>query len=335
MLISCASSAWIASRFHWSARSGSAPRAGARQREQGERERQRDRGWTTVGCARPNVYPTAARQALRGTQPGVRAAGSARGFAPRVACATVDLSEPPELAGVEHRYVEVRGARLHVADSGGSGPPVMLLHGWPQHWWTWHEVISLLAPDFRVLALDLRGFGWSEATPRGYRKDELAEDVVGVLDALGLDAVNLVGHDWGGVVGFIVCVEHPERVRRFVPMNTGHLWPRTGVMGVLKTLPGLAYQVLLASPGIGHRVGASPKVLGAISKKISTRSDVVMGEIERFSPRFRERPRARAAQQVYRTFLLHDYPSQVRGRFADKRLTTPTLWLNGVEDPVF
>ncbi len=254
---------------------------------------------------------------------------------PRVASATVDLSEPPELAGVEHRYVEVRGARLHVADSGGSGPPVLLLHGWPQHWWTWHEVISLLAPDFRVLALDLRGFGWSEATKRGYRKDELAEDVVGVLDALGLDAVNLVGHDWGGVIGFIVCVEHPDRVLRYVPMNTGHLWPRTGVMGVLKTLPGLAYQVLLASPGIGHRIGASPKVLGAISKKISTRSDVVMGEIEQFSPRFRERPRARAAQQVYRTFLLHDYPAQVRGRFADKRLTTPTLWLNGAEDPVY
>ena len=56
--------------------------------------------------------------------------------------------------------------------------------------------------DFRVVALDLRGFGWSEATPRGYRKEELADDVVGVLDALGLDRVNLVGHDWGGVVGF-------------------------------------------------------------------------------------------------------------------------------------
>jgi pimeloyl-ACP methyl ester carboxylesterase len=247
----------------------------------------------------------------------------------------VDLSEPPELAGVEHRYVDVRGARLHVADSGGSGPPVLLLHGWPQHWWTWHEVIARLAGEFRVLALDLRGFGWSEATPRGYRKEELAADVVGVLDALELDEVSLVGHDWGGVVGFIVCVEHPERVTRFVPMNTGHIWPPAGVVGVLKTLPGFAYQGLLASPGLGHRVGASPRVLGAISKAISTRSDVVMDEIERFSPRFAEPARARAAQQVYRTFLLHDYPSWVRGRFADKRLTTPTLWLNGVEDPVF
>jgi pimeloyl-ACP methyl ester carboxylesterase len=247
----------------------------------------------------------------------------------------VDLSDPPELAGVEHRYVEVRGARMHVADTGGSGDPVVLLHGWPQHWWTWHRIIPLLAPDFRVIAIDLRGFGWSEATPRGYRKEELAADIVGVLDALGLDAVNLVGHDWGGVIGFIVCVEHPERVRRFVPMNTGHIWPKRGVAAVIKALPGFAYQGLLASPGVGHRVGASPAVLGKISKAISTRSDVVMEEVDRFAPRFAEPARARAAQQVYRTFLTHDYPSWARGRFADQRLSTPTLWLNGVEDPVF
>jgi len=247
----------------------------------------------------------------------------------------VDLSEPPELEGVEHRYVDVRGARMHVADSGGAGEPVVLLHGWPQHWWTWHGVIDLLKDDFRVIAPDMRGFGWSEATPRGYRKEELAADVVGILDALDLDSVNLAGHDWGGVVGFIVCVEHPERVRRFVPMNTGHIWPRRDIGGILKTLPGFAYQGLLASPGLGHRVGASPRVLGAISKAISTRSDLVMDEVERFSPRFSERSRAKAAQQVYRTFLTHDYPSWVRGRFADERLTTPTLWLNGVEDPVF
>lgn len=244
----------------------------------------------------------------------------------------MDPTDLPELDGVEHRYVEVRGARMHVAQIG-SGPPVVLLHGWPQHWWTWHAVMALLADGFCVSAIDLRGFGWSEATPRGYRKEELAEDIVGVLDALELDSVFLAGHDWGGVVGFIVCVEHPERVRRYVPMNTGHIWPKGG-LGVLAALPGFAYQGLLASPGIGHRVGASPRVLGTISKLISTRSDVVMAEVQRFSPLFSEPARARAAQQVYRTFLLHDYPSWVRGRFRDQRLTTPTLWLNGEKDPV-
>lgn len=242
-------------------------------------------------------------------------------------------ADMPELEGVEHRFVDVRGARMHVADSGGSGPPVVLLHGWPQHWWTWRGVIELLRDDFRVLAIDLRGFGWSEATPRGYRKEELAQDIVAVLDAMQLDSVFLAGHDWGGVVGFIVCLQHPERVRRYVPMNTGHVWPRGG-LAILAALPGFAYQGLLASPGIGHRIGASPRALRTISKAISTRSDVVMAEVEQFAPRFAEPARARAAQQLYRTFLLHDYPSWVRGRFGSQRLTTPTLWLNGERDPV-
>jgi len=245
----------------------------------------------------------------------------------------VDSTGLPILPGASHDFVDVRGARLHYAEIG-RGEPVVLLHGWPQHWWVWHQVMARLADSFRVIALDLRGFGWSEATPRGYRKEELAADVVGVLDALELDAVDLVGHDWGGVIGFIVCVEHPERVRRYVPMNTGHIWPRRGIGGVLKTLPGFAYQAVLASPGLGYRVGSSQRVLRAISEKISTRSDLVMDEIAHFSPRFHDRGRAHAAQQVYRTFLTHDYPSWVRGRFADQRLTTPTLWLNGAEDPV-
>ena len=90
----------------------------------------------------------------------------------------MDPTDLPELEGVEHRYVDVRGAKLHVAEMG-SGSPVLLVHGWPQSWWAWKSVMPLLAADFRVMALDLRGFGWSEATPRGYRKDELADDVAG------------------------------------------------------------------------------------------------------------------------------------------------------------
>ena len=110
--------------------------------------------------------------------------------------------EMPHLDGVRHHYVDVRGARIHVAELG-SGPPVVLLHGWPQHWWCWHGVMERLQDGARLLALDMRGFGWSEATPGGYEKAELAEDVIGVLDALGLDRVDLVGHDWGGVAGVL------------------------------------------------------------------------------------------------------------------------------------
>ena len=239
----------------------------------------------------------------------------------------------PALAGVEHRYVDVRGARLHVAELG-AGPPVLLVHGWPEHWWSWRALMPRLADRFRVLALDLRGFGWSEATERGYRKDELAEDVVGVLDALEIDRAHLVGHDWGGVVGILACLDHAPRVERFVAMNTGHVWPTASLRSLPKQLGAFAYQGLLASPVIGRRMCASPRVLKAVYTRISTQTPAVVDELERYAPRFADPARARAASQLYRTFALSEYPAWVRGRHRGRRLTTPTLWLHGLGDPV-
>ena len=241
----------------------------------------------------------------------------------------------PELAGAEHHVLDVRGAKLHVAELG-SGPPVVLLHGWPQHWWTWRALMPLLADRYRVLAPDMRGFGWSEATPRGYRKEELADDVVGVLDALGIDRAFLVGHDWGGVVGFLVCLNHAERVQRYVPMNTGHVWPTLSLKGVPKQLGAMTYQGLLASPVLGRRINASPRVVGKVIGAITKQTDaVVPAYTEQFAPRFADPARGRAAAQVYRTFQLYEYPRWVRGLYADRRLTTPTLWLHGISDPFF
>jgi pimeloyl-ACP methyl ester carboxylesterase len=247
----------------------------------------------------------------------------------------VHVTDMPELEGVEHHFVDVRGARLHVAELG-SGPPVLLLHGWPQHWWAWREVMPLLAGRNRVLAMDLRGFGWSEPTPRGYRKEELADDVAGVLDALAIDRVNLVGHDWGGVVGFLVCLNHSHRVERYVPMNTGHVWPTLSLKGVPKQLGAMAYQGLLASPVLGRRINASPRIVGKVVDAITKQKDAVVPQYaDEFAPRFADPARARAASQVYRTFQLYEYPAWVRGRYSDRRLTTPTLWLHGLSDPFF
>src|ERR1044071_10138677 len=85
-------------------------------------------------------------------------------------------SQPPELDGVTHSYVDVPGARLHVAEAG-EGSPILLLHGWPQHWWTWRKVIPALAESHRVICPDLRGFGWSEAPAGPYEISELAADM--------------------------------------------------------------------------------------------------------------------------------------------------------------
>ena len=124
----------------------------------------------------------------------------------------------PQLDGVTHRTVAARGLRFHVAEAG-AGEPIVLLHGWPQHWWMWRHVVPLLAPHARLVMIDLRGFGWSDAPPGGYDKQTMADDVLAVLDALGLRRVCLVGHDWGAWIGFLACVAAPERFAAFLALG--------------------------------------------------------------------------------------------------------------------
>ena len=132
---------------------------------------------------------------------------------------------PPSLEGVDHAYVRSRGVRTHVALAGPArAPVVMLVHGWPQNWWTWRRVIPELATDYRVVAPDLRGHGWTEAPRSGYRKEDLAAELVGVLDALGIERVAWVGHDWGGWIGLIAALRFPERFERMLSLCVPHLW---------------------------------------------------------------------------------------------------------------
>jgi pimeloyl-ACP methyl ester carboxylesterase len=130
------------------------------------------------------------------------------------------MSQPqlPQLEGVDHHFVELPGLRMHVAEAG-SGVPVLLLHGFPQHWWEWRKVIPGLAEQFQVIYPDLRGAGWSAALRRGYTRDQLLADVVALLDTLGLDSVHLLTHDYGALVGYQLCLRHPERVRRHLSLG--------------------------------------------------------------------------------------------------------------------
>src|SRR3712207_5638034 len=121
----------------------------------------------------------------------------------------------PTLDGVRHRHVELPDLRVHVAEAG-DGEPLVLLHGFPEHWWGWRRVLPELGEHHRVFAPDLRGAGWTDAPPDGYTEEQLVADTVALLDALGLHRVHLVGLDIGGILGFRVCLAHPERVRRFV-----------------------------------------------------------------------------------------------------------------------
>jgi pimeloyl-ACP methyl ester carboxylesterase len=121
-----------------------------------------------------------------------------------------------------HRDVSANGVRLHAAEAG-DGPLVLLLHGFPQFWWTWrHQLIGLAAAGLRVVAPDLRGYGASDKPPRGYDLPTAAADAAAVIRALGETDAVVVGADWGGLVGWTMAALHPRSVRRLVVVGAAH-----------------------------------------------------------------------------------------------------------------
>jgi pimeloyl-ACP methyl ester carboxylesterase len=111
------------------------------------------------------------------------------------------------------RLVEVNGLRLH-AVTGGEGPALLLIGGWPQTWYAWREVMPALARRHTVVAVDSRGAGLSDKPDDGYDAGTLAADLVALMAALGHDRFDVVGHDIGTWTGYALAADHPERVGR-------------------------------------------------------------------------------------------------------------------------
>jgi pimeloyl-ACP methyl ester carboxylesterase len=127
---------------------------------------------------------------------------------------------------LESGFVTTNGVRLHVVQAGpADGPPVLLLHGFPEFWWGYGRVMKPLADaGFRVIVPDQRGYFLSEKPPAvdDYRVPLLTEDAAGLVKGLGHESVYLVGHDWGGAVAWNLAITHPEMVRRIVMFNSPH-----------------------------------------------------------------------------------------------------------------
>ena len=240
----------------------------------------------------------------------------------------------PEIAGIRHEYVDAAGLRMHVVEAGPSdGEPVLVLHGWPQNWYEWrHQIPALAGAGYRVIVPDLRGFGQSEAPPGGYDKENMATDVLNLMDAMGLARVRLMGHDWGGWIGFILCVRAPERFSRYVALNIPHLWAKTGPKTLLNVWR-FWYMVVIASPLGRWLLQNRPGFVRLIITGRSPNPQVWSAEdLEAFTRPLQEPARAEASVPLYRTFRLREFGPVGAGRYQKKRLTVPTLELFGEDD---
>jgi pimeloyl-ACP methyl ester carboxylesterase len=241
----------------------------------------------------------------------------------------------PALSGVQHRWLDVRSnggrVRLHLAAAGSAGAPVLVLHGWPQHWGGWRLVIERLRGDYRLLVHDLRGFGWSEAPGRSYSPAAFARDAVALLDRLDLARAHVIGHDWGGFAGFLLGLQHPERVDRLLLCNAPGPWARLN----LRVAIGLRrawYAALVATPILGERVLARPGFIPWFLR-LGGQAPLFPDAVARlYADQFRDRARAAASSRLYRSYLRLAQAILLRRAFEGQQLEVPTRLLFGADD---
>jgi len=235
-------------------------------------------------------------------------------------------SEPPPIPGVRRSFVEARGVRFHVTEAGpADGRPVLALHGWPQHHYAYNHLLADPPPGLRIIAPDLPGFGWSGPAPHKWAKEDVASDVLALLDALGLDRVLLVAHDWGAFIGYLMVLRAPERFDGYLALNMGYPWVTARTL-LPHVLPLLRYQPLIAFAGVP--VQRYTNFLH-YAFKVGSKLDRETARI--YVDRFRDPVVARAGRDAYRTFLLREVPRGARHP-EKRRATVPIRALYGVND---
>ncbi|XP_006153287.1 bifunctional epoxide hydrolase 2 [Tupaia chinensis] len=158
---------------------------------------------------------------------------------------------------LSHGYVTIKpGVQLHFVELG-SGPVVCLCHGFPESWFSWrYQIPALAQAGYRVLAVDMKGYGDSSAPPEieEYAMEILCKDMVTFLDKLGISQAVFIGHDWGGMLVWNMALFYPERVRAVASLNTPFMPanPKVSPMEFIKANPVFSYQLYFQEPGVAE-----------------------------------------------------------------------------------
>lgn len=235
---------------------------------------------------------------------------------------------------LENSRRKINGISLHVVESGPiHGPPVILLHGFPEFWYGWrHQIGTLADAGFRTIVPDQRGYGESDK-PRpvsAYTIDKLAEDAVGLIQSTGRPRASLVGHDWGGVVAWWVAVKYPEVVDRFVAINAPHpvafrKFLRTSPGQMVKSWYAFAFQVPWL-PELMFRHANWRRLSDALSKS-SRPGTFTEADFDRYRSAWSEPGAITAMINWYRAAVRHRPASP-----PDVRVHEPSLVIWGADD---
>ncbi|MFC9560392.1 alpha/beta fold hydrolase [Agromyces sp. NPDC056965] len=228
-------------------------------------------------------------------------------------------TQMPEASGFEHLTVTTPGLATHVAVTGRSdGDPVVMLHGFPQHWWQWRAIAPALGERYRVYCPDMRGSGWTVAEHPGIARETCMHDLVAVLAALGLDRVRLVCHDIGAVIGMQFAYTHPDRVEAFVMLSV----PPPFMSFSPKMMSGLRH----LPPLVMHRPGAS---LAGLFDPAHVARPLPPGTVEAYLAPMQIPAIDAAVREQTRGMILPELMRISRGVYKKQRMHPPTLCVFG------
>lgn len=248
-----------------------------------------------------------------------------------------------------HRYVAANGARFHVAiadpptpndavRSPGAAPVVLFLHGFPEFWWAWrHQLPAFSAAGYRAAAMDLRGYGGSDKTPRGYDPSTLAADVSGVIAGLGVRRVVLVGQGWGGYIAWAVATAHSAQVAALCVVAAPH--PRELLAAPWRDMPrGAATHLLtMQLPWIPERrIMRGSYVARHLATWASADSGFPSPDVaERYRRALALWPSPHCALEFHRWLLRSRLRADGRAftKTMRRRVSVPVLHVTGADDP--
>lgn len=236
---------------------------------------------------------------------------------------------------MEHFDAELDGIRLHVA-AMGTGEPVVLLHGFPEFWYSWrHQLPALAAAGYRSLAPDLRGYSDSQRPSgvRSYAGDRLVSDIQQLIEKYAGGKANVVGHDWGGIIAWRLTTVRPDLVRKLVILNAPHPAAYRRVMLTnpvqwLRSLYVLVFQVPWLAEWLVS-AGDFGLMERAFKYQPTDRSAFTEQDIARYKAALRQTGAVTAALNYYRAALR--YPGQIFGDPQVARVPTMLIW--GERDP--
>ncbi|MGK3951014.1 alpha/beta fold hydrolase [Microbacterium sp. I2] len=230
----------------------------------------------------------------------------------------------PQAPGFEHLVVETSGVRRHVATIG-AGEPVMLLHGFPGHWWQWHAIAPVLAEHgYRAICPDLRGSGWTESDDPAFHRETQLSDVLAVLDGLGIERAHVIAHDMGAISAMQLSYGHPHRIRAVVQLAVppGFMEFSPRLIPAFRHMPKLllhrppASVGYLFNPAYQHRPFTDDETAAYLAPE--------------------QRPEVLASvHRMYRGMVVPAAMQMMRGDFKRARLQPPTLFVFGREDSTF